>query len=106
MSDLDNLQALKRMLEHKDEEEKKETFEKEKRFIASATKAYLGDVDVSGIQAYHPAEMLDFLALPIKEIQNRMGGEWKEMELMSFEAFAYTMKQKIEKSTSLVDWDS
>lgn len=107
MSDLDNLQALKRMLEHKDEEEKKNTLEKEKRFIADATRAYLGaEADVSGIQGYAPTEMLEFLNKPTREVMSLMGGEWEAMDVMAFEAFAYTMKQKIQKSTSLVDWKS
>lgn len=107
MSDMDNLLALKRMLEHKDEEEKKQTLEKEKKFIADATRAYLGEeADISGIQGYTPAEMLEFLNQPTRDVMKRMGGEWAEMDVMAFEAFAFTMKQKIQKSTSLVDWKS
>lgn len=107
MSDLENLEALKRMLEHKDEEEKKNELEQEKRFIADATKAFLGkDTPVTGIQAYHPEEMMVFLDLPITEIQEKMGGEWAEMPKETFEAFAYKMRQKIHKSTSLLDWNS
>lgn len=107
MSDMDNLLALKRMLEHKDEEEQKNTLEREKKFISDATRAYLGDsAPVSGIQAYLPEQMLAFLNLPTKEVMSRMGGEWANMDLMAFEAFAYTMKQKIAKSKSLIDWTS
>lgn len=107
MSDMDNLLALKRMLEHKDEEEQKNTLEKEKKFIADATKAYLGDATpVSSIQGYLPEEMLAFLNLPTREVMNRMGGDWATMDVMAFEAFAYTMKQKITKSKSLIDWTS
>lgn len=107
MSDLDNLQALKRMLEHKEEEESKATLEREKKFLADATRAYLGeDTPLSSIQGYDPNEMLNFLNLPTREVQQRMGGEWLEMADMAFEAFAFTMKQKIQKSTALVDWNS
>ena len=105
MSDLDNLQALKRMLEHKDEEEAKESLEKEKRFLAAATDAYLGG-HVTGIQGYKPDEMIAFLSLPSKEIQTKMGGEWAEMEDMAFDAFVYPMRQKIQKSTTMIDWNS
>ena len=105
MSDLDNLNALKRMLEHKDEEEAKNALEKEKKFIADATKAYMGEHAVqTGIQAYTPADMIAFLSLPTAEVQSRMGGEWTKMDKMAFEAFTYTMKQKIQKSASLIDW--
>lgn len=105
MSDLDNLQALKRMLEHKDEEELKAKEEKEKKFLADATAAYLGK-EVTGIQGYKPDEMIAFLSLPTKEIQTKMGGEWATMDLMAFEALVYTMKQKIQKSTTMIDWNS
>lgn len=105
MGDLENLEALKRLLEHKEEEEKKGQLEKEKKFLADATKAFLGtDTPVSGIQAYDPEQMMSFLSLPTSEVQERMGGEWAAMEKMAFEAFTYTMRQKIQKSTSLLDW--
>jgi len=107
MSDLDNLLALKRMLENKDEEEAKSALEKEKRFIQDATKAYLGDkTPITGIQGYNPEQMIGFLSLPAKEVQTRMGGEWLEMDEMKFDAFVYTMKQKIQKSSALIDWKS
>lgn len=107
MSDLDNLAALKRMLEHKEEEEAAAAQNKEKKFIQDATKAYLGDEsDVSAIQGYNPEKMIAFLSLPCAEVQKRMGGEWMEMEYMAFDAFVYTIKQKIQKSASLIDWKS
>ncbi len=107
MSDLDNLEALKRMLEHKDEQEAKNKLDKEKKYIADATKAFLvEETPVSGIQAYDPERMIAFLSLPTKEIMQRMGGEWATMDVLAFEAFTYTMKQKIQKSTSLLDWKS
>lgn len=104
MSDLENLEALKRLLEHKEEEEKKGQLEKEKKFIADATRAFLGDTPTTGIQAYDPEQMMAFLSLPTSEVQERMGGDWATMEKMAFEAFTYTMRQKIQKSTSLLDW--
>jgi len=105
MSDMDNLLALKRMLENKDEKEAKENLEREKKFIADATKAYLGDnTPITSIQGYDPEQMLNFLSLPTREIMQRMGDEWAKMDVMAFEAFAFTMKQKIQKSTSLLDW--
>ncbi len=107
MSDLDNLQALKSMLERKDEKEAAEQLEKEKRFLADAAKAYLGpDAPLSAIQAYDPEEMIRFLESPIAEVQKRMGGEWLKMPQDAFEMFAYTMDKKIKKSTSLLDWKS
>ncbi len=107
MSDLDNLQALKRMLEKKDEQEASELFDKEKRFIAAAAKAYLGEnAPLSAIQGYDPDEMIRFLELPIDEIRTRMGGEWAAMPKDEFELFAYTIDKKIKKSASLLDWKS
>ena len=107
MSDLDNLEALKRMLEHRDEDEAKKTFEKEKKFISDATKVYLGGGNkTSGIQAYEPKEMIAFLSRPVSEVKGKMGGEWAEMSDDDFEAFAYKMRQKIQKSTSLINWES
>lgn len=107
MGDLDNLQALKRMLEHKEEEEAKDKLEREKKYIADATRAYLGhEAPITSIQGYDPEQMIDFLSLPTKEVMQKMGGEWAVMDVMAFEAFTFTMKQKIQKSTSLLDWKS
>lgn len=108
MSDLDNLQALKRMLEHKDEEEAQGLMEREKKFIADATRAYLNaeGMPVTTIQGYDPEKMLAFLSRPYKEVQQLMGGEWAELEPMAFEAMMYTINKKIQKSTSLLDWTS
>lgn len=107
MGDLENLAALKRMLEKKDEEEAQNNMNKEKKFIADATKACIGeDSEVSSIHGYDPETMIKFLELPSKEIQSKMGGEWQDMDLMAFEAFTYTIKQKIQKSDTLIDWKS
>ena len=107
MSNLDNLQALKNMLERKDEKEAAAQLEKEKRFLADAAKAYLGpDAPLSAIQAYDPEEMIRFLEGPIDQVQKKMGGEWMLMPKDVFEMFAYTMDKKIKKSTSLLDWKS
>ena len=107
MSDLENLQALKKMLERKDEEETASKTQKEQQFIADATKAYLGhDAPVTGIQAYMPEEMIAFLNLPTAEVQRRMGGIWSQMDFGEFDTFCYHMKQKIQKSQLLLDWKS
>lgn len=107
MSDLDNLQALKRMLEHKDEEEAQKLMEREKKFIADATRAYLGtDTPITGIQGYDPDKMMEFLNQSPEVVKEKMGGEWKDMDDISFEAFAYTVNKKIKKSTSLLDWSN
>ena len=107
MSDMDNLLALKRMLEKKDEEEASEMMDTEKRFIADATKAYLGkNTPVTGIQGYDPEAMIAFLELPPAEVQKKMGGEWLMMPLDKFEILAYTVDKKIKKSTALLDWKS
>ena len=107
MGDLENLAALKKMLERKEEEEAASKLEQEKAFIADATKAYLGhSAPVSGIQAYDPDEMIAFLNLPAKDVQRRMGGRWAEMDFGEFDTFCYHMKQKIQKSTTLLDWKS
>ena len=107
MSDRETLEALKRMLERKDEEEAESKMQKEQQFIADATKAYLGkNTPVTGIQAYMPEEMIAFLNLPTKEVQRRMGGVWVEMDYSDFDTFCYHMKQKIQKSQMLLDWKS
>ena len=107
MGDLENLAALKKMLERKDEEEAKSKALKEQQFIADATKAYLGkNTPVSGIQAYTPEEMIAFLNLPVAEVQRRMGGTWSEMDTGEFDTFCYHIKQKIQKSAMLLDWKS
>lgn len=106
MNDLEKLEALKRMLDNKDEEERQKQLQKEKKFLADATLAYLGESasSVTGIQGYNPEQMMQFLSLPTLEVQSRMGGEWLEMDKMSFEAFTYTMKQKVQKSAALIEW--
>ena len=107
MSDRDNLEALRKMLERKDEEEAESKMEKEKQFIADATKAFLGkNAPMTGIQAYKPEEMIAFLNLPTTEVQRRMGGEWSTMDYGEFDTFCYHMKQKIQKSQMLLDWNS
>ncbi len=107
MSNFENLQALKSMLERKDEKEAAERLEKEKRFLADAARAYLGpDAPMTAVQAYDPDEMIKFLEGPIADVQKRMGGEWLKMPQDAFEMFAYTMDKKIKKSTTLLDWKS
>ena len=107
MGDLENLNALKRMLEHKDEQEAKELKEKEQRFLQDATRAYLGETsDVSTIKGYEPDRILEFLSGPANAVKSRMGGEWALMDKDAFEAFTYTMVKKIQKSTTLLDWKS
>ena len=50
--------------------------------------------------------MIAFLNLPAKDVQRRMGGRWAEMDFGEFDTFCYHMKQKIQKSTTLLDWKS
>ena len=107
MSDRENLEALKKMLERKDEKEAASQAQKEQQFIADATNAYLGkNASMTGIQAYTPEEMIAFLNLPTAEVQRRMGGTWSAMDFGEFDTFCYHMKQKIQKSTMLLDWKS
>ena len=107
MGDLEILQSLKRMLEKKDREEADNQEEKEKKFIADATKAYLGDnSSVSSIKGYDPAQMIAFLSLPTKEVQKRMGGEWAEMDSEAFDLISFYVQKKIQKSTEFIDWKS
>lgn len=106
MSDMDNLEALKRMFEAKVEEEKTGAMDREKRFIADATKTILGkDSKISAIQGYAPKEMIDFLEKPISEIKASMGGEWAEMDDDALENLIYLVEKKVKKSTLLLDWE-
>jgi len=106
MSDLDNLMALKKLLENKGVAPQDDGYEREKRFMADATHACMGGDASSKVQGYNPEALAAFLDLPGVEVQRRMGGEWAAMDPLAFDSFAYTMKQKIQKSASLIDWKS
>lgn len=106
MSDLDNLLALKKLIENKGVVEEDPALTREKKFIADATRAYLGGDESNRVQNYKPGELIAFLSGPIQQVQSKMGGEWAQMDILSFESFAYSMKQKLQKSTSLINWNS
>lgn len=106
MSDLENLEALKRMFESRVEEQTTGEKDREKRFIADATAVILGkDSKVTGIQGYTPKEMIAFLEQPAADIQAKMGGEWAEMKTSDFETMVYAIEKKVKKSTTLLDWE-
>ena len=107
MSDLENLQELKRLLENRPEEEP-EDVKREKRFIHDVSEYLLKGVkyETTGIQAYDPQKMIDFLGGKSVEIQRELGGEWAEMEMNEFETLAYTTRQKVLKSAMAFDWKS
>lgn len=106
MSDLDNLETLKRMFESRVEEQVSGEKEREKKFIADATAAILGkDSKITGIQGYNPKEMIAFLEKPAGEIQELMGGEWSLMKTSDFENLVYAIEKKVKKSTTLLDWE-
>lgn len=105
MSDLDNLNALKRMFENDVEKKQDEALAKERRFIADAARAYLGDkASEKAIREYEPEKMIAYLQKPTKEIQAELGGEWMEMPATEFELFVYSIEKKVRKSTLLCDW--
>ncbi len=109
MSDLDNLAALKRMLENKPEEQS-EKIAREKKLIndinAILNGHQSGSVDYSAVKAYDPLKVVEFLSKSSDEVQRVLGGEWLKMDPMAFEALTFTVKQKIQKSTMLLDWNS
>ena len=110
MSDLDNLKLLKQMLENSGptQKESENAAVRERKFIADVTKAYLDSVNSgeSGIRSYKPEQIIDFIKTSEAKLQNLMGGEWIEMDSMAFDALSYTVLQKMQKSASLIDWNS
>lgn len=103
----DTIEALKMVFEKTDEAMEKERPDQERRFIKDATEAYISDMkNVTGIQIYTPEEILKFLDQPTEVVQKRMGGEWAKMDPENFDTFLFTMKKKIRKSDSLVDWSN
>lgn len=103
MSDLENLQALKRMLEKKDEAELDKNRELEQRFLAAAATVCAGS-NATGIQDYEPTKMIAFLSQPPVLLQQIMGGEWRSMDVTDFGNLAYTVCKKVQKSQTLIDW--
>lgn len=109
MSDFDNLQMLKKMLEGKSHESEQEiAAARERRFIADVTKASLADSgkDINGIQSYKPEQIVEFIKSSGGSLQSILGGEWAEMDAMAFDAISYTVMQKMQKSASLINWNS
>lgn len=102
MGDLENLLALKKMLENNDNPDIQA--DKEKRFIGDAARAFLGEE--AALKGYKPEDILEFLSHPSKEIQAKMGGEWLMMTADQFDLFSYNISKKIKKSASLIDWTS
>lgn len=106
MSDLENLQILKQMLENKSPSEKDEPVVREKRFFSAVIKAYLASTDnkMNGIQGYNPEEIVAFIKNSGSRLQSMLGDEWLDMDAMAFDALSYTVIQKIQKSVTLLDW--
>lgn len=106
MSDMDNLMALKAMLEGSMVTHKETPEEREKRFLKEAIKVYLGkDEDTEGLWTYAPDQMIEFFERPSREIKKMMGGEWADMDDNAFDTMVYTVDKKLKKSTSLLDWN-
>lgn len=102
---MDTLNDLKKLFENP-EPKVDPVLEKEKRFIREAA-AKLGNAKhVTSIQGYDPKEMEAFLEKPTKELQRILGNEWAEMVDSDFETFVYTMRKKVNKSNTLMNWDS
>lgn len=110
MSDFDNLQLLKKMLEgaKPHETEAEAAAARERRFISDVTKACTANASTgnNGIQTYKPEQAIDFIRESGSSLQAKLGGEWLEMDTMAFDALAYTVLQKMQKSASLLDWNS
>lgn len=107
MSDRDNLEALKRMLENKETKEAEMQLDKEKRFLHDAAKAFLGEgASEKAIREYDPEKMIAFLEQKPEVVQKEMGGEWLDIKPEEFELFVYSMDKKVKKSTQLIDWKS
>lgn len=105
MSDMDNLLALKAMLEGSKAGHKETPEEKEQRFLKDAVRVFLGkDEDSAGLWTYHPDEMIGFLEKPTREIKAAMGGEWASMDDSAFEMLVYTVDKKLKKSAQMLDW--
>lgn len=105
MSDRDNLEALKRLIENKQDKEAEELQQKERRFISDAARVYLGDsASEKAIKEYEPEKMIAYLQTPPKIMQKELGGEWAAMPTDEFELFVYSIEKKIRKSISLMDW--
>lgn len=102
MGDLENLMALKNMLENNNNADVQA--DKEKRFIGDVARAFLGEE--AALKGYKPEDILEYLTLPPAKIQAKMGGEWAAMTTEQFDLFAYNIGKKIKKSASLIDWTS
>lgn len=97
---------IKAMIEADGQYVEPDEFEREKKFFADATRAYLGKQSLtSAIQGYDPDQMLQFLSLPTKTVMKEMGEPWASMDVYDFEYFMYTMKQKVFKSKSIINWE-
>lgn len=110
MSDFDNLQLLKKMLEgaptHQSEAEIAAA--RERRFISDVTRLCFKDSgdSANGIQTYKPEQAIEFIRSNGDKLQKLLDGEWAAMDTMAFDALAYTVVQKMQKSASLLDWNS
>ena len=105
MSDMDNLMALKAMLEGSASNHPETQEEKEKRFLKDAVRVHLGkDEDSAGLWTYHPEEMIAFFEKPTREIKMAMGGDWAKMDEMAFDNLVYTVNKKLKKSVQILDW--
>jgi len=106
MSDMDNLLALKAMLEGGMAQKKETPEEREQRFLKEAVRIHLGqDEDKDGLMSYHPEEMIAFLEQPTRRLKSIMGGEWAEMNDTDFDLMVYTVDKKLKKSNQLLDWN-
>jgi len=102
MGDLENLMALKNMLENNNNANVQA--DREKKFIGDAARAFLGED--AALKGYKPEDILEYLSLPAAQIQAKMGGEWLNMTTDQFDLFAYNIGKKIKKSASIIDWTS
>ena len=103
---MDVLNDLKKMLEGQSTKKEDPQLEREKKFIRDAASCLNPNADQSALMNYDPAKMLAFLRTPVRELKKRLGGEWEQMDDASLRAFLYDIEKKIEKSTSLLDWEN
>lgn len=103
---MDTLNDLKKLFENQSTKKEDPELEKEKRFLRDAATKLSSSKNLSSIQGYDPKEMLVFLDKPTKEIQSILGGEWAEYREEDFSLFVYTVRKKVIKSNTLINWNS
>ena len=97
-----DLNDLKKAFEREEQKAEETTIEKERQLLKDVTIYLCDKKGVSAVKGYEPDEITEFLLTPVSEIKQCIG--YADMNDDELEGLAYTLRKKIQKSGSIINW--